>query len=340
VIQLQLDYHYYTVYQLAKLAGFGPRDSETIAYASQYVDDSTESEPVEPFPDQHFDTVRTAHYNLGAFDWNVQKKIYMPFHFLPTSIRWESPKDFSYVTKPATDGNTDLATMLIDDAVGESNKRFRLIRLGVALHTIADTFSHFGFSGRHHGENKVGKIWLAKTGGGWKLEPVGSFVGDVFLPSIGHVEALNYPDQPFLKWRYTDRQGNIKTRNNRSQSINGAKLIYHRLKFAKSSSAPSKGLDQDHPQDFKRIASLFSLEGDLDIRCAKWKTYTKAPDYDKTKWRKAALKGDVRWDDLSGSERKVRLRKLQGKPDFDNSRWAYFHRAALKQRGLVLGWIN
>jgi len=337
---LQVDYHYYAVYQLAKLAGFGPRDAETIAYASQYVDDSTESEPVVPFPDQHFDTVRTAHYNLGAFDWNVQKKIYMPFHFLPTSVRWESPKDFSYVTKQATDENTDLATMLIDDAVSESNKIFRLIRLGVALHTIADTFSHFGFSGRRHRENKVGKIWLAKTGGGWQLESVGSFVGDVFLPSIGHVEALHYPDQPYLKWRYTNSEGKMRVRSNFSYSINGAKRIYHYLQFANSASAPLGSLDQDHPQDYKRIESLFSSEGDLDSRCAKWRAYTKAPEYDKMKWRRAALKGDVRWDDLSGSEREVRLRKLEGKPGFDNSKWAYFHRAALKQRGLVLGWIN
>ena len=62
---MQLDYHYYAIYQLAALAGFNSGDAETIAYASQYVDDSTEGDPIVPFPDQHFDTVRTAHYNLG-----------------------------------------------------------------------------------------------------------------------------------------------------------------------------------------------------------------------------------------------------------------------------------
>lgn len=61
---MELDYHYYAVYQLAKLAGFNLVNAKKIAYASQYVDDSTESDPVEPFSDQHFDTARTAHYGL------------------------------------------------------------------------------------------------------------------------------------------------------------------------------------------------------------------------------------------------------------------------------------
>ena len=34
---METDFHYYTVFQLAKLAGFSSKDSNTIAYASQYV---------------------------------------------------------------------------------------------------------------------------------------------------------------------------------------------------------------------------------------------------------------------------------------------------------------
>ena len=111
---MEKDFHYYLVFGLAKLAGFSINDSETIAYASQYVDDSTESEPIIPFSDQHFDTVRTAHYNLSAFNWDVQKKIYMPFHFLPTNIRWESPEKFSYCTQQAQTGNkSQLSNILL-----------------------------------------------------------------------------------------------------------------------------------------------------------------------------------------------------------------------------------
>jgi hypothetical protein len=85
---------------------------------------------------------------------------------------------------------------------------------------------------------------------------------------------------------------------------------------------------------------MFRQRGDLDSRCETWMNYTGAREYDKTKWRRAALSGDVDWDDMSRSTRKIHTRKLKGKANFDNSKWAYFHRAALKQRSLVLGWIN
>ena len=338
---MQKDFHYYAVSQLAKLAGFSSDDSHTIAYASQYVDDSTESEPIEPFPDQHFDTVRTAHYNLGAFNWDVQKKIYMPFHFLPTTIRWLSPGNFSYCTEPAQEGNdTLLSNMLIDDAVRETNKRFRLIRIGAATHTIADTFAHFGFSGRHHDENNVGKIWHAKSDGGWKLKPFESYIADMFVPKIGHVEASSYPDYPYLKWRYTNGNGSRRTRDNLKFSLNAVNYIYRKLKAARTPATPLTDLAQDHPDDYKKIKSLLQQRGDLDNRIQRWKNYTNATEYNKTSWRKAALIGNVEWDDMSPSERKFHTRRLKGKARFDISKWAYFHRAALKQRSLVLGWIN
>ncbi|MHC4244378.1 MAG: DUF6765 family protein [Planctomycetota bacterium] len=336
---MERDYHYYTVYQLARLADFKLSDAETIAYASQYVDDSTESNPVEPFPDQHFDTARTAHYGLKAFNWNVQKKIYMPFHFLPMKIRWEYPEDFSYVTKPATGNDTELATMLIKDALTETNRRFKLIRLGIALHTIADTFSHFGFSGRHHDENDVGKIWYAKRAGGWDFQTIKSYA-DVFVPRIGHVEAFESPDLPFLKWRYTNNSNKKSTRSNFIYCMNGVKLIYSFLKTAKASSITSADLAHDHPKELKKIQSLFKRTGSRESRCKRWKKYTDAPDYDKKKWRRGALKGNVDWDDMSRTRQKIHIKRLKGKAGFDTSKWAYFHRAAFKQRSLVVGWLN
>jgi hypothetical protein len=337
---MQLDYHYYVIFQLAKLAGFDDVDSSTIAYASQYVDDSTESEPIEPFPDQHFDTVRTAHYNLEAFNWNVQKKIYMPFHFLPAKIRWKSPKDFTYVTKPASLNKEELPARLVKDAISEENHRFRLIRLGVALHTVADTFSHFGFSGRHNDENNVGRIWHKKKEGGCELQKFKSFIGDIFVPRIGHVEAFEYPDQPFLEWRYTNNKKQQRTRDNLKYSIKGVKLIYHFLKLAKYPLTKSVDLEREHSVAFRKIKSLLKSKGSLYKRCDMWKNYTGAPEYKKTKWRQDALKGDVEWDDMSPNDLKYHTKKLKGKAGFDTSKWAYFHRAAFKQRSLVIGWLN
>lgn len=37
-MQMELDVHYYAVYQLSILAEFNTKDAETIAHASNYVD--------------------------------------------------------------------------------------------------------------------------------------------------------------------------------------------------------------------------------------------------------------------------------------------------------------
>ncbi len=63
---MEVDFHYYCLAVLARTVGFTKKEALTIAYASQYVDDSTESEPI-MVGDILFDSVRTAHYGLDAF---------------------------------------------------------------------------------------------------------------------------------------------------------------------------------------------------------------------------------------------------------------------------------
>ncbi len=335
---MEADFHYYAIYQVSRLAGFTKTDAQTIAYASQYVDDATESEPIRPFKDQYFDPVRTAHYNLEGFSWDVQKKVYMPFHFLPAAIRWQSPQDFSYLTRAATGAKTELATRLVEDALLEQNRVLRLIRLGVALHTFADSFSHDGFSGRHHPENNVGKIWFNEKGK-WRLQFFQTHA-DLFVPRIGHLEAFKFPDQPFLNWRYQDGSGKNIVRNNIEICLSGIGLIYLFLKTATSPETPAKDLARDFPDHYQEMKSLFLKKADLEKRCERWKAYTGAPAYDRRAWRSRAIQGDADWDRLSRSGFKAHADTLTGKPGFETSCWAFFHRAALKQRSLVLGWLN
>jgi hypothetical protein len=336
---MEKDFHYYTIYKLSKLSGFSDNDAETISYASQYVDDSTESEPIEATPGQHFDTVRTAHYQLEAFDWDVQKKIYIPFHFLPASIRWEDPVNFSYVTTRASGAETELAIKLIEDALTENNKLFRFIRLGVAIHTLSDTFSHFGFSGRRNDENNVRTIWYMTDKGTWDRQEV-KWILDFFAPRIGHAEAFACPDEPFLHWKYEDDSERTIERENYRHCMAGAELVYKFLCKAKKNRNLSGNLLSDYPAEHARMETLFRKKGDLDDRCNSWMNYANAPEYDKEKWRKAAVKGDVKWDRMSGSDLRSHLKKIVGKRGFDSSKWAFFHRAAHKQRSLVVEWLN
>jgi len=335
---MQKDFHYCAVYVLSTEAGFRPADAATIAYASQYVDDATESEPV-PLPHgQVFDTVRTAHIGLRSLAWGVQKKVYMPFHFLANIVRRDAPREFSYVTRPATGAKEEQATRLFAAAVAERDPEFRLIRLGVALHTIADTFAHAGFSGRHDQENDVERI-AVQTTTGWRECVIGS-VTDVFRPRIGHAEAMSYPDYPYLTWRYRDAQGTTVIRLNPEIFSQAAAFVYGLLSKARNSrSKMPAGV-------LAALNDLFAQPAhEAEARCNGWhQKFAGMPRYDALLWRREALKcatGEtLAWNGLSQKGRARALQRALPRRGFDGSRWAMFHRAAHLQRSLVLEWIN
>jgi hypothetical protein len=260
----------------------------------------------------------------------------MPFHFLPTVVRRDAPASFSYVTQKATGARPELATMVVEEALRETNTKLRLVRIGVALHAVVDTFSHFGFSGRLHQENDVKGVWHASNGK-WDFKET-LFVYDVCLPKIGHVEALHYPDVSCLHWKYVNVLGAEVERENLDTCMECAERVYAILCGARSK--PKKSLKEGHPADYAKMKKLFANNGALDRRCESWMAYTDAKKYDATEWRRAALVGDVNWNDMSRSRLSEHLGTLTGKKGFDASDWAFFHRAALKQRNLVLDWIN
>ncbi|MFC1836884.1 DUF6765 family protein [Thermodesulfobacteriota bacterium] len=336
--EMELDLHYYMVYKLAVLAGFDESEAEVIAYASQYVDDATESEPVQ-INGFSFDTVRTAHYKLAAFSWNVQKKIYMPFHFIPSrpggASAFSSKRPYSYVTRKATDRGSVLTGRLFNSAEQEEDPILRPIRLGIALHTIADTFAHYGFSGRWDSENNVGGIWF-RDDDEWDYQTISSRFYDAG-PQIGHLEAGNFPDTPHLYWKYENGKDRDILRNNVTDSLECAKHLYALLKTANAQSDENHPLDSAEPEAFAEIRRLIKMEAECKVRCREWRRHTGARKYDKTYWRKLAFSDKTEWDWLSPPE--FMGLNPPHKRGFDKSLWANFHRAARKQRCLVLGWI-
>ncbi len=331
---MQTDFHYYCVAVLAKAAGFNEKDALTIAYASQYVDHSTESEPIR-VGEMMFDPLRTAHYGLRSYEWSVQKRVFIPFHFLPPkSIR--SPED-TFITRP----NSRLANMILDEAFKEQGNAFRLIRIGVALHTFADTWAHRKFSGRHHNENDVGEIQHSRNGGGWRTLLMENAYLD-FLPRIGHAEAGHFPDQPFLKWRYKRKLTNrFVPRDNTGEFMKAAKKIYDRLNQAPGAIDSAMPWVEIGP----KIEKLFEYDDkDEKKRCNRWKLKFKRMfdplkyDYDKREWRNDALEPsdevDTDWDDYRPVD--FQTLSFNMKPGFYDSPWVLFHRAAMKQRHFVL----
>ena len=232
---MQSDLHYYGIAFLARAAGFSQDDAEIIAYSSQYVDDSTEGSPIH-VGNYLFNPVRTAHYSIKAFSWSVQSKIYIPFHFLPPSPRKCNLVTVEYPV-------SSMAKLIFNRACEETDRALRLVRIGVALHTIADTFSHQGFSGRDSDENRLSSCNIINkdvTRTKCFIEKVKELAGHIWqkmistvrpvVPAIGHVQALHNPDIPYLSWSYAYSGSESPVRRDNAEVFSRAcKQIYELL---------------------------------------------------------------------------------------------------------------
>jgi len=368
---MQKDFHYYCVAVVARAAGYAPEDARQIAYASQYVDDSTESEAI---PIEHngsvvnFEPVRTAHdlqrlrHMVYAIQWSEQKRVYIPFHFLPPKRFSESaPGKFCYITKE----NSDLARELVkhalqtgSDSAGKANPPFsrrHLCSVGIALHTYADTWSHADFSGRTSAEeNDVEKIRVCNDKK-WHTILAQNVIADA-APCIGHAQAESFPDVVCEDWRCQLPKNRSTGRNNTKQFMSAAENIYNMLSGYLGNSAVNP-IPWDPVK--RRIAAMFAfkpkagkmerflykayrlhLDNQLQQRCTVWKTsfldlFPGGLDYDHEQWRREALEGPTDWNTWAVADwQKQGPRKA--KAGFWDSHFFHFHRAALKQRHYVL----
>lgn len=111
----QVDFHYYVIYFLLRAKCFTPLEAGTIAGYSQYVDDSPLTAPISNTAYGKYERVRE-------------------FHFPGSSAN------------AGTRANDAYARGLVLAAANEPPSALASIRLGAALHTYADTWSHKGFT--------------------------------------------------------------------------------------------------------------------------------------------------------------------------------------------------
>jgi hypothetical protein len=337
---VQKDFHYCTIRIITEKAGFSPEDAQIIAYASQYVDDAVDHEKMNVdghldilshrFTENTFDPICTAHDGLQfikGFKKDVQYKIYLPFHFLPDL---ENSNSF-IVTK-----NCNLSGKLVLNCVAELSKSvgeyriLNLIRLGIALHTFADSWTHQNFSGIHSSpDNDINTIEIFKNGKWEKLPALVKLEYDA-LPDIGHAEAGSLPDLSHLKWRFTKESGDeLFERDNKLLFIEAAENIINKL----------KGLInlKNWPLIKEKLLECFGFE--VDNIDEKFKKYQRLfPEigfyYDINQWRNEALRL---------IERKKIRNMIEQKPTFslgNDKKWFYFHLAANDQRNYVLDLIE
>jgi hypothetical protein len=355
---MQKDFHFYVTGILANHAGYTDDEAIIIATASQYVDHATESFPIQFDDGKIIETTMTAHYHIRSFDPGVQKKVFMCFHFPPEGrITVDGKKSFSFKTKENSEIINELLDHIIadkaqgtyNDLVGNNGIPFHLYRLGIAIHTLADSWSHMSFTGRHNDENDVGKIWFRKKAK-WERQYINDWKWDV-APAIGHAECGHYPDQPFRRMQYelydSDRRKyNKLTRTNPAKFKIAAKKCLECLKDFNDNNNNSTRWNENSPA-MKCIDFLIKMkeedENDRIIALRKYNVFVEhfgnlfegSNDYDPKRWREEAIIPKELNDPWGEVKRRDLLHALP-RPRFEKSSFRLFHKAAKLQRSFIL----
>ncbi|MGB0722453.1 MAG: DUF6765 family protein [Gammaproteobacteria bacterium] len=237
---MQSDMHFYGVYAIARAAGLKPDDAHTIAYASQYVDDSTKTDTEEHDDGGKMRGIATAHHNAQVAknviaDRLEQRRVWVPFHFLPGGEGEDlSEKLICRMDSPLAQ---EMMRNHIDHAL---RHEYALQLMGIACHVYADTFSHWGFSGvcssnnsadgdsfAFHNVDDPDMVTYLNTKfsrfmndyvpdfviDNWRK--LASIMGEKASASLGHGAVGTYPDRPFLHWSFRyEKSGAVSDRDN------------------------------------------------------------------------------------------------------------------------------
>jgi len=324
---MKSNFHYSVIKILATKAGFSEEEAQIIAYASQYVDDADDYIPVriQHIPDfakthvrcldgKHiWDPICTAHKSIKILPKLFKTdliKVYSAFHFLPNkrcdiNARINGKELITF-------RNGELANQLVlncAEAVQNATPSQRnpaLIALGIALHSYADTWAHQGFSGIHSEFNDIKNV-RAYNKHWWYG----------FLPDIGHAEASDYPDRPYLKWSYQyDGVENISSshteRNNPQIFADAVYHIYSYLLMANKTVG--------EPDKLTEISNQF-------------KTCFKSMENDTSAFGEQTYKKLLNADNLYYSET---LWFHDSQTNYSDL-WFWFHIKAFEQRNTILG---
>ncbi len=317
---MNLFFHYYTTYYLCGKAGFSKKDSEVIAFSSQYVDNNlisltlkTEQGLFRTTPTQHF----------GFWDEDAPAQVYIPFHFFPGVPEESSAKRQDGKINPlSVTPNAPLARELVERAM----KSRDIYRFGIALHTLADTWAHQDFSG--------------------KWEPWNMVSPSSALPSIGHAQAGRDPDQYNRVWHDARLYEEVGTIQNNARFFEAARQTYRYL----CSFRGVQYTDEDSViEGLQTLVKPILENADHESRAEKFISTCGMPLFNRRTWIEEALEPPERfWEDetlvagwdkvlwiaeeLLVKTRIISREHLRVKKNFFQSHFFRWHLAAQDQR--------
>jgi len=336
---MQIDFHFYAIYALARAAGFKPGDAHTIAYSSQYTDDAKYEHPLDFENGGRFQQVLSAHRFLDP-DVLIKPtcyRIWVPFHFLPGNLGQD------FYERMLVRANSVVAQRMLQKFLGTDLTPYSLQRLGIILHTYADTWSHQNFMGLIHDMNDAKRVKVEGTGKGFLKSLISKLKKEVleyYAPKLGHAQAGTIPDEPYRKWRYTDYKGDCFQISNQERSLDAAQNCYMLLlrfleRFPQVSHSPALSWERI----LGGIGELLILKGEIKDRVYAWQKSISTGrigfevqdkdtklTYDDREWFKAAISVKIE------EEKEVYTRK----EGFERSHFKHFHDAAAFHRFCLL----
>jgi hypothetical protein len=200
---MNIEFHYYIIHYLALKAGLPEKEAWTIAYSSQFVDNNLLSYTIDTGREHYRGMISQ---NYGWWDTRFPEEIYLPFHFFPSF-------DVSGGRRRRDGGKNPLSVRPNSQPVKEllihALKTRNPYRIGIALHTFADSWSHQNFSGLREEWNRTSDSKI--------------------IPPIGHAQVLTQPDLLEKTWTDSRLSGPEASVHNRERFCEAAEKIYKYL---------------------------------------------------------------------------------------------------------------
>lgn len=225
---MDICFHYFAVKTVARAAGYREEQAQRIAAYSQLMDDYDWQGYLraENMPDYlkragadviYNETLKIVSPVATGFPSvldmvelilpRAQKLIVSPFHFIPRNERRVSNGDLRTVPAKLRDGSyissmlDSLEEDMASNSIAESDA---LMKMGMLLHTFADTYAHQLFTGYNNKTNSV-KLISAKDNitqadatkeyGYWVEQWISQIEEDLGaeIPTIGHMSVVSIP---------------------------------------------------------------------------------------------------------------------------------------------------
>ena len=194
-------FHYHITAFLALKAGFQSEEAQVVAVSAQLPDHALRPETIR-IPGKSTAYLSPVTHHFGFWDREQERSIWMPFHFFPGASSDSARHDGRTSPFRVVPDSQPVKELLV-----EALKTRNLYRVGIALHTYADTWAHQEFSGQRDDFNIL--------------------PGVLGIPPIGHAQAERLPD--LVQARWLDNRLLDPWINNRARFMQAARLIYKYL---------------------------------------------------------------------------------------------------------------